>query len=369
MGLATELTGSALAPRCLPQSETLLPRRILVLGCAGFIGSHLLDRLLSEAGVVVTGVDRADTKIQHLLGHPALRMRRASLEELGSEIDELVAANDAVVHLAALCNPSLYNRAPVEVINDNFVQSARLPELCARRGRPLVYFSTSEVYGRTTSDDASQPLREDVTPLVLGPIRAQRWTYACAKQLMERWIAAHGHETGLTFTILRPFNFLGPRMDYLPGYDGEGTPRVLACFVEALLRGRPLRLVDGGQQQRTFTDIRDAVDATIAVLQQPDAAANRIFNVGNPANEIRISDLAHRLAAVYAGLNPTAPPARFETVTGEAFYGPGYEDSARRVPDITLARTLLGWEPRHSLDETLRWTLGWFVEHYGSPRA
>jgi UDP-apiose/xylose synthase len=128
--------------------------------------------------------------------------------------------------------------------------------------------------------------------LVLGPIHQQRWTYACAKQLLERRIWALGAERDLDFTIVRPFNVIGPRMDFIPGIDGEGVPRVLARFMHALLLGRPLELVEGGMQRRSFVTVDDICDAVLRIVERPKVCRQQIVNGGNPDNDVSIAELA-----------------------------------------------------------------------------
>jgi UDP-apiose/xylose synthase len=198
----------------------------------------------------------------------------------------------------------------------------------------------------------------------LGPVQKQRWTYACAKQLLERLVYAYGMEGQLPFTIVRPFNFIGPRMDYLPTVEGEGVPRVMACFMDALLFNKPLRLVEGGTNRRAFTDIRDATDAVIAMLKNPDNAKGQIFNIGHPGNEVTIRELAEKMVSLYPALSgkPLPPNCRLENVTAKEFYGADYEDSDRRIPDISLAQRLLDWRPKIALDNALENTMKGFIE-------
>jgi UDP-apiose/xylose synthase len=343
---------------------------LFIPGCSGFIGSHLLERILSTTDWRVLGLDRSCEKIGHLLPHGRLEFVRADIDSCPN-IGEFVASCDTVVMLAALCNPSQYNTIPISVIDSNFTRPRELVRLCAEAGKRLIHFSTCEVYGRTLNSyrggNGEEPFCEDESPYLLGPIGAQRWTYACAKQLLERLIYASGREMGLRYTIVRPFNFIGPRMDYIPGVDGDGVPRVVACFMEALLFNKPLRLVDGGRNRRVFTYISDAIDAVMAMIEKPDRADGQVFNVGNPANELTISGLARRMAAIYAELAPNTGGARkpeIVSVSGAEFYGPGYEDSDRRIPDIAKARERLGWNPKTAIDEALRATVGAFIRDY-----
>ena len=227
------------------------------------------------------------------------------------------------------------------------------------------------MYGKSSgaiTGDSAEPFAEDTSPMILGPVAAQRWSYATAKQLLERVIFAYGTERNLTYTIVRPFNFIGPHMDFIPGIDGSGVPRVLACFMDALLFNKPLRLVDGGRSMRTFTYIGDAVDAIVAMLNNPDAARGRIFNIGHPANEVSIAELAHTMVRIYKELLPEKADLEYPVVTVPAvqFYGAGYDDSDRRIPDITKARALLGWEPKTLLEDALRITVQAYIEEYGA---
>jgi UDP-apiose/xylose synthase len=347
---------------------------ICILGCGGFIGSHLLGRVLKETPYRVCGIDLTSAKIAEYLSHERFDFVELNVHDTEA-VRGYVRDSDIVISLVALCNPALYTTIPLDVIEINFMRPLELVRMCAEMGKWLIHFSTSEIYGRTVSSflpqqsreragEAAYVLDEDSSPLILGPIRAQRWCYASAKQLLERVMYAYRFERALRYTVVRPFNFIGPRMDFIPGVDGEGTPRVLACFMEALLKGMPLRLVDGGENRRCFTAIDDAVDAMMAILARPGAAVGEAFNIGNPANEISIAGLAALMVELFGELCPGGDEPAIERVSAEAFYGPGYEDSDRRVPDIAKARRLLGWEPRTALRPALRATMSHYIRDY-----
>jgi UDP-apiose/xylose synthase len=155
-------------------------------------------------------------------------------------------------------------------------------------------------------------------------------------------------------------------MDYLPGIDGEGTPRVLACFMNALLRGEPLPLVGGGAQRRAFMDVSDMSEAVCRVLERPQQSNGQIFNLGNPDNEVSIAELARMLALAFAELRPDLPAARFWSVSAEQFYGPGYDDTQERVPDVRKARQLLGWKPERELAAALPAIVRDYRDRYGA---
>ncbi len=338
--------------------------RIAVLGAGGFIGSHLVPALVQRFGCEVDAVDVSFDKLT--CDDPRVRRLQERIENPGV-VEEVTRRSELVISLTALCNPALYSTIPLEVIDASFTHLLPLVKSCAERGVRLLHFSTAEVYGRRALDAAGEPTREmheDDSCSVLGPVHRERWTYACAKQLMERVIWAHGAHHGLEFSIVRPFNTIGPRMDYLPGVDGEGVPRVLACFINQLLRGEPLGLVEGGRQRRAFMAVADMVEAVCRMVERPEACRGQILNLGNPENELSIAELAELIASEFEALQPHARKARFQHISATELYGEGYDDTEQRVPDISKARRLLGWEPTVSLREMLPTILRDYIERY-----
>ena len=341
------------------------PARIAVLGAGGFIGSHLVPGLLARFDCEIDAID-VDL---HKLEFTDARIQRIEARVEDPRLVERVTSSaQVVISLTALCNPAQYSTIPLEVIDASFTHLLPLVTRCAERKVRLIHFSTAEVYGRRALDAEGKPtprMSEDDACFLLGPVERERWTYSCAKQLLERVIWAHGRHGALPFTIIRPFNTIGARMDYLPGIDGDGTPRVLACFINALLRNQPLQLVNGGEQRRTFMDVSDMVEAVCRVLERPKQSDGQIFNLGNPDNDVSIAELARMLADAFAALRPEAAPARFETVSAEAVYGPGYDDTHERIPDIGKAQARLGWKPQQSLAATLPPILRDYAKRYG----
>src|SRR5262249_11482046 len=353
----------------------------LVLGCGGFVGSHFLDRLLTDKTAFVEGYDLDSTKITPHLRNPRFRFNNACIHEAhtSGRLEQSISDADVVINLAAICNPSEYNKHPLNVMRHNCFYTIPILEACAQLHKWIIHFSTSEVYGRTITSylkekDYSDPdlfeQREDETPLIMGPIHNQRWSYATAKQLVERYIFALHKEAGLKFTIIRPFNFFGPRMDYIRRGDGAGVPRVLACFMEALREGKPMKLFDGGHVKRTITSIHDAIDALSLMIRRPTAAQNQIFNVGNAENEVSIAQLALLMREIFADVtgHVGAKQHPIEHVSSLEFYGEGYEDCDRRVPDMTKANQLLGWSPTRSLQQTLKEAITYYYKEYGCRR-
>jgi hypothetical protein len=197
--------------------------RIAVLGAGGFLGSHLVPALLAGRECEI---DAVDIDLGKLAPAEGVRRIQARLDRPGL-IEELVDRCEVIISLTALCNPSLYNTQPLAVIDASYTDLVPVVKLCTTQRRWLIHFSTCEVYGRRALDNLGAPMpamREDESALWLGPVHLERWSYACAKQLLERVIFASGRHHGLPFTIVRPFNVIGPRMDFVPGVDGEGVP-------------------------------------------------------------------------------------------------------------------------------------------------
>lgn len=347
------------------------------MGVGGFIGSHLLKPLLSCENYDITGIDISSNKIEKYLEHPLFAYENLDVHQ-SDKIDTHVKACDTVISLAALCNPAQYNTIPLKVIEINFISQYDLVKMCTNYKKRLIHFSTSEVYGKTIQGVAGRHipdktavdtylLSEKTSPLIMGPISAQRWSYATAKQLLERVIYAYGFEHNLEYCIVRPFNFIGSHMDYIPGIDGEGIPRVLACFMKALLFKEPIQLVNGGKNERVFTHIDDAIDAIMRIIERPKATRNCIFNIGNPTNEVSIEQLAQLMVEIYKELRPETRDDDFSiiSVPADRFYGKGYEDSDKRIPDISAARDLLDWQPKIGIRDGLKKAMASFIEQYG----
>ncbi len=349
---------------------------VALVGCGGFIGSHLLRAVLERTQWRVFGVDLDSYKIQQYLANDRFEFLCADLSD--RRVVERLAQYPVVVNLAAICVPSRYMSEAATVIRSNYDHPARLADACARSGSWLIHFSTSEIYGKTAGD--AGVLCEDCSDLTFGAVTASRWSYATAKLLTERYLAGLGetcdHKPWLRWTVVRPFNFVGPYMDFMPGVDGEGIPRVLANFSTALVRGEPMKLVGGGKAKRSFTSVHDAVDFVFKLLEAglcaggESAVLGQAFNVGNPDNELSIAELASKMRGIYARLKGLSVNALPEPVfvDGEEYYGKGYEDSMRRLPSVAKAEKLLGFKASTPLDEVLEESLRWFVNHYSVER-
>lgn len=365
--------------RCQTQELTrgqIYRMKILSLGAGGFIGSHLTHRLLQE-GHAVTAVDLEIDKVTEYLDHPNLVFFQEDIRRPGWDLDRLVRDADLVIDLIAYANPGLYLRIPLEVFQLNFVENLKIAEACVRHGKRLIQFSTCEVYGRSAATlknarvaDPEDPIHatysEDRSELILGPVSKHRWIYSCAKQLLERVLHAYGIEQGFNYTIIRPFNFIGPKIDFLL-HEKEGIPRVFSFFMDALLNGTRMQLVNGGTARRCYTYIDDAVECTYRIVENPNGVCDRqIMNIGSPNNEVSIREMAEMMRNIYAEKfrDPAVRLPEIVSVSGEEFYGEGYDDSDRRIPDITKVRTLLGWEPVWRIRDVLETTMQYYVSDF-----
>lgn len=333
---------------------------VALVGCGGFIGSHLLPELLERTRWRIFGVDLDSYRIQQYLTNDRFNFLCADLAD--PEVVQRIAQYPVVINLAAICTPGRYMAEAAEVIRSNYNHPAALADACAKNGCWLIHFSTSEIYGKTACDSGA--LVEDESEIVLGPVSASRWSYATAKLLTERYLAGLPQ---LKWTVLRPFNFVGPFMDFMPGVDGEGIPRVLANFSTALVRGETLKLVNGGVARRCFTSIHDAIDfmfRLFAVGGKP--AFSQAFNIGNPDNEVSIAELAQMMRNVFAKIKDISESdvPGVEEVAGEAYYGKGYDDSMRRLPSVEKAEDLLNFRAKIPLREALEESLSWFTNYY-----
>ena len=333
--------------------------KVLVLGAGGFIGSHLCERLLADGDVEVFGMDVRGENLSLALDNPHFHFARGDISLCCEQVDELVRTCDVVVPLAAIATPIEYTRNPLGVFELDFELNLRIVRLCHRYDKRIVFPSTSEVYGMC----GDESFDEETSPLVVGPIRSQRWIYSCIKQMLDRVIWAYGTK-GLKFTIVRPFNWIGPRLDTLEGAK-SGRARVITQFILNLIEGQPLLLVDGGEQRRCFTDVRDGVECLCRIVRNRDGRCDgKIINVGNPDGEASIRKLAETLAECFERhpLRGRFPAfAGIRMVGNAAYYGKGYQDCLHRKPSIGNAAKYCDWRPSTPFVQSVESTLDFFL--------
>ncbi|MFA7943655.1 bifunctional UDP-4-amino-4-deoxy-L-arabinose formyltransferase/UDP-glucuronic acid oxidase ArnA [Pseudomonas brenneri] len=363
------LTGPALADELGLVDGSILrgaesggkPRRtrVLILGVNGFIGNHLSERLLRDDRYEVYGLDIGSDAIDRLRSHPNFHYVEGDISIHSEWIEYHIKKCDVVLPLVAIATPIEYTRNPLRVFELDFEENLKLVRYCVKYNKRVIFPSTSEVYGMCQD----QNFDEDTSNLVVGPINKQRWIYSVSKQLLDRVIWAYGAK-GLNFTLFRPFNWMGPRLDRLDSAR-IGSSRAITQLILNLVEGTPIRLFDGGEQKRCFTDIADGIEALARIIDNDNDVCNgQIINIGNPDNEASIRQLGEELLRQFEAhpLRGNFPPfAGFREVESKAFYGAGYQDVAHRKPSIANAKRLLNWEPSVEMSETIGNTLDFFL--------
>jgi UDP-glucose 4-epimerase len=308
----------------------------LVTGGAGFIGSHLVERLLAEGRRVVVIDDLSTGSLANLRGvraHPGLRVVVGQVARVKG-LAGLVAQADSIYHLAAVVGVDLVTRSAVRTLTVNFEDTAVLLEAAAARGVPCLLTSSSEVYGRSRRRGFVE-----TDDLLIGPPDCARWSYACAKLADEFLALGLARERGLPVVIARLFNIAGPRQT---GRHGMVLPR----FIEAARRGRPLRVFGDGHQTRCFCWVGDAVEALVR-LQACPAARGQVFNVGS-TEEVSIRRLAEQV------IRTLGSQSSIERVPYEQAQGPGFEDMLRRRPVVDKLEQWVGYRPATPLEAIIR---------------
>ena len=328
-------------------------KNVLILGVNGFIGHHLTRRMLATTDWNVYGMDMHTDRIEEFMSDRRFHFFEGDILINHEWIEYHLKKCDVVLPLVAIATPAAYVTRPLEVFELDFEANLPIVRACVKRGKRLVFPSTSEVYGMC-GDEEFDP---DTSHLVLGPIAKQRWIYSCSKQLMDRVIWAYGAGGELDFTLFRPFNWVGPGLDKLHAAK-EGSSRVVTQFLGHIARGEDIRLVDGGAQRRSFTDIEDAIVALMTIIRNPGGiAAGKIYNIGNPDNNLSIRELASlmlKLAAEFPEWAERAERVKIVEVTAESYYGTGYQDMLNRRPRIDATCRDLEWRPTIGMEQTVR---------------
>ncbi|MBI2302737.1 MAG: GDP-mannose 4,6-dehydratase [Armatimonadetes bacterium] len=316
--------------------------KVLVTGGAGFIGSHLAERLL-DRGDEVTVVDNLSTgaydNIRPFVGHPRFRLVVTEITDEAT-LEREVRAADEVYHLAAAVGVKLIVDEPVRTVVTNIRGTEIVLGLCAKYHRKTLLASTSEVYGKLES----VPFHEDAVSII-GPTTISRWAYACSKMMDEFLAFAYHHEQGLPVVIVRFFNTVGPRQK---GRYGMVLPR----FVQRALAGEPIEIHGTGKQTRCFSYVGDILTGVLALMEEP-RALGEVFNLGSD-EEITIEDLAKRV------VERTGSQSELRYVPYEQAFARGFEDMYRRVPCTDKARQIVDF--RTTLD--LNGIIDKVVEHY-----
>jgi UDP-glucose 4-epimerase len=301
--------------------------QVIVTGGAGFIGSHLVERLLAD-GLAVTVIDDLSTgnlqNLEAVARHPELRVIQAKISECPG-LPEIVRGAKAIYHLAAAVGVELVVRYPIRVLQTNLHETEVLLGAAAENSIPFLFTSTSEVYGKS-----QKPVFAEDDDLLIGSPQHARWSYACSKLMDEFLVLAYAAERSLPVVIARLFNTVGPRQT---GRYGMVLPR----FIAAARSGQPLQVHDDGRQTRCFCYVADTVEALVR-LQNSPAARGQVFNVGG-TEEITIHDLARQVVAILGSSSP------IQFISYAQAYAPGFEDMRRRRPVVDKLFNSTGFRP------------------------
>jgi UDP-glucose 4-epimerase len=321
--------------------------KILITGGAGFIGSHVVDRLLAM-GHEVYVIDDLSTgsmgNVRHHQENPRFHLHIDTILN-APLMAELVEECDQIYHLAAAVGVKLIMNRPVETLETNVKGTEMVLATANRFKKKVLIASTSEVYGKIMNGDNPKPLVEHADRL-MGATTKRRWAYACSKAFDEFLALAYFEEKKLPVIITRLFNTVGPRQT---GQYGM----VLPNFVQKALIGKPIIIYGDGTQSRSFTHISDVVGALVKLMDEP-AAVGKIINVGNE-EEVSIKDLAGMVKEM------TQSSSDIEFLPYERAYGPGFEDMQRRSPDITRLKELIGYEPGNDLKSIIQSVIDYYL--------
>ena len=319
------------------------PDVVMVTGAAGFVGSHLIERLLA-LGHVVHGLDLAPLEaarnLEAVKDHPNLHYVQGDIRDAGTIRAFFRPEAGTLYHLASVVGVRRYMEDPLSLIDIAIIGTRNLIALCAEHGVRILFTSTSEVYGR----NPAVPWAED-GDRVLGATSVDRWSYAASKGVCEQMLYGVHRKTGLPFSIVRFFNVYGPRQT--PIY-------VVSQTVQRVLNGERPDLYDGGTQTRCLTYVEDAIEGTIRAATMPEAVGE-VFNIGNSVENTMAEVVAMALEAAGSDLEPIPVDTREK-------YGAVYEDIGRRVPDVRKAERLLGWKATTPAREGVAKTVAWARE-------
>jgi UDP-glucose 4-epimerase len=316
--------------------------KVLITGGAGFIGSHLAEKLLQLDHEVFVIDNLWTGKLANLGKIQKKEKFHLVVDTILNEsvMNELVFKVDHIYHLAAAVGVKKIMDNPVETIDINVKGSETVLRLANRFKKKVFIASTSEIYGKHVEHSLSEDDNR-----VMGTVKKRRWAYACSKTLDEFLALAYYDEKKLPIVIARLFNTVGPRQT---GQYGM----VLPNFVQSALLGKPISVYGDGNQSRSFTHVFDVVDALVRLMAEPKAEGD-VFNVGND-HEITIKELAVRVKEM------TGSPSEIEYVPYEKAYGPGFEDMERRCPNIQKVKGLIGFEPKYGIEAIIQSVIDYF---------
>jgi len=334
--------------------------RILILGGDGFIGSHLATALKKSPLDEVFILDKEDLRSTRNGIAPSHYIKK----EIRNSIDVHTVIHkyepEFIVNCIAVATPHYYVTNPHDTFDLDFTINHEIIKAVQFHCIPFIHFSTSEVYGKKWTGVC----KEDTTNLVIGPTHKSRWIYATSKILLEQLLLS-GEDNN--FCIVRPQNFCGWDMDWLPdistNVDRKWKPRLPACMLNNLSQKKPLYVVLPGTQKRCYTHINDGIDGILSIIGNWDECKGQVFNIGNPLNEVEIVEMASLMEDMWNELKEDREQD-IEHISGEKFYGKGYEDCDRRLFDASKLARATGWRAKIDLDDTVRLLVKEAIENY-----
>lgn len=334
--------------------------KILVTGINGFIGSHFLDYAIENTDWEIAGVDISDSYVRRYSDNGRFTFHKADISADDGQLRDLLSEADLSILLAGIARPAEYIRHPMKVFEIDFEYNYRMVKMCADAGVKVIFPSTSETYGL----GSDQPMNEETSNLVLGPVCETRWIYSNAKQMMDRVIFAMGQERGLKFTIIRPFNWTGPRLDTF-AHAEQHQARLITQMIYDIMYRHEIVIAGDGSQRRSFTWIGDGIEAIASIIKAGEASDGRIFNIGNPQNNCSVKEFGQKLLSVmkeYPGTVEAARQTVIRTRPYSSYYGRNYADTSNRIPDVSSIRNVTGWSPAVSTGDIIRRTVEYILK-------
>lgn len=333
--------------------------KILILGCGGFIGSHLTSTLLKNKNIELYGLDLDKENIKTHLSNKKFFFKYGDINKNQKWIKDKIKKCNIIIPLIAIATPNTYMKEPLKVFELDFESNLKIIRLVAKYKKRLIFPSTSEVYGITNE----KTFKEYSSKLTVGPVHKSRWIYSTSKQLLDRIIFAYAEKKNLKFTIFRPFNWIGPNLDKLKKAQ-MGNGRVLSIFISNILNKKNLKLVNNGAQKRSFTYIDDGILALKKIIFGNENKLNKkIFNIGNPNNHITIKILSNLVVKEFTMQSKKIKSIKVVNVTEKKFFGKGYEDMKARKPNINEAKKLLNWKPKTNYKNAIKFTVRYYLKN------